>query len=258
MFVRASILSFVLGSILGCSDSNHDDKDNIASMFSHQSISKDQFANLAKIPEKADKKREEAFGTFTTRSLVANSLLSNELKDEEELIRRLVDAKSRIVLDVYFNKYLENEITLTAIENYYSQNTELFSEKEYELSYYLLRVPQGADENTVMDDMLSFYEQLVSGSTFDLNEFSVRVSNENILLSSSNAAPAILNALESLEAGEYTRPTRTKRGIQIFKIESMLIKPLKFELVKPNIEYKLRQKVKLEEYQRLVSRIQNS
>jgi peptidyl-prolyl cis-trans isomerase C len=256
--IRVCVLAAALVNLPGCSD-DVSDKSNYGSMFSHKSLTSEQFAQLAKIPERAETRRVEAFNTFSMRSSIADDLLRNELKENLSITRRLVDTKSRIVLDSYFEEYLKDAVTEEAIQKYFSENSELFSEKDYELSYYLIRVKSGENEQELMLKADELYKYLsVNGSeSLNLKDYSAVASSESLELSTDNADPSVLTALAGVAVGEYSRPAKTKRGIQIFEVKSLKSKPVALEMVKPKIEYRLKQALKQTEYKRLTLRIKN-
>lgn len=251
MVFKISMLSVVFLGLFGCSNDTQN-KNDVGASFSHQSLTKEQFASLANIPEKAEQKREQAFTDFTTRSSIANHLLKNDLKDDLSITRRLVDTKSRIVLDAYFDQYLSGAVTNEAVQNYYSENTHLFSNKEYELSYYEIRMKPGLDKAKLSLLADALYKELMDKSApVDLEKYSALASEKNIVLISEHAAPKILKALEGVLEGQYSQPVATNRGIRVFKVQSVKTKPVELEFVKPRIEYKLKQLLKAQEYKRL-------
>lgn len=251
MILKVSVLAVVLFSLVGC-DKGISNNSNAEARFNHQSLTSKQFANLTNIPEKAEQKREEAFTAFTTRSSVADYLLEGELRGDLSITRRLVDTKSRIVLDAYFKKYLSSVVSDEAIRDYYSKNVSSFSDNEYELFQFQIRVKANDDikKLSLMADAL--YKALIEGQQpLDLKKYSAVALEKSLILTSDNTNPSILKALEGVLEGSFSPPVVTKQGIQIFKVKSIKSKPIAFELVKPKIEYKLKQALKQEEYNRL-------
>mgnify|MGYP005993236155 CR=1 FL=1 len=251
MILRVSMLPVLFLGLFGCSD-DAQNKNDVGSKFSHQSLTSEQFASLANIPEKAEQKREQAFTAFATRSSIADHLLKSDLKDDLNITRRLVDTKSRIVLDAYFDRYLSEAVTNEAVESYYSENSHLFSNKEYELAYYQIRKKSGTDESKLLLLADALYKDLMDEKvSVNIKKYSALASEKNIVLTSENGAPKILKALEGISEGGYTQPVVTKRGVQIFSVQSVKAKSVALEFVKPRIEYKLKQLLKEQEYKRL-------
>jgi hypothetical protein len=246
------IVGLISLGLIACSGETSN-KTSTNDVFNHESLTIDQFSKLAKIPERAEQRRNEAYATFSTRSSMADYLLGNDLKDDLNITRRLVDTKSRIVLDAYFNGFLKNAITEEALIEYFSGNVEKFSEMTYVLSYYLIRMKPGKHEENLISKADALYEKLsaAGNSSLNLGEYSAVASSVNVELSTNNADPAILMALEDVSVGEYSRPAKTKAGVQIFKIVSQESMPVEFEAVKSKIEYKLKQDLKQKEYARL-------
>jgi len=163
----------------------------------------------------------------------------NQMK--HQLLRtRLVDyeVKSRIV------------ITEKDIKEYYDNHPEIFGGlKEYHLRNIILRVSSYASENekrAVRKKMEGIYAQLESGA--DFAEMARRYSESSLaseggdlgLFKLDDMAPALQEAIENLEANNFTPILDTDQGYQIFYVEKVITdsaRPL--ESVSKEIEQKL-------------------
>jgi len=254
--IRSSIALIALTLMVGCGDSAKVSNE-MAEMFSHKSLSMEQYADLANIPKSAQSNRLESFNIFEARSSIADNLLKSEFKGDLKITRQLVEAKSRIVLDAYFDSFMKGALSEEVVQEYYDNNKQAFSENEYRLSYYLVRVMKGENEEIPLSEMHKLYLNIKSGQEIQLGAYEANIVKGKIVLSSNNADPTVLNVLEGISEGGVAPPVRTKLGVQVFKVEAINTNLLPINQVRSKIEYRLKEQLIDREYRRLLSEISN-
>ena len=177
------------------------------------------------------------------RGLALDNLTMEEFRNQmkSQLLRtRLVDyeVKSKIV------------ITDEDIKAYYDNHPEIFGgNKQYHLRNIILRVSSYASQDekrAVRKKMEGIYAQLESGENFA--EMARRYSESSLaadggdlgLFKLDDMAPILKEAIENLDANQFTQILDTDQGFQIFYVEKVIADAARsLESVSNQIEQKL-------------------
>lgn len=262
LFQVAAIVGCI--AILGCKEDNVNIDQQLSSM-SVQAISVDDYALLKRIPERAKDRKEEAFSAFKERTLIADYLLTSALKADASVHLSLLEAKNRILINQYFDNYLDKSITEEQAREYYESNKSDFKNKKYELAHILLKVRGNDEAEQISVKADRILKDLDNGLAFSV---AVETHSQDTLtkdkkghlgqMDSRNTDPAIIDAVSSLSVGEISAPVKTMRGFHIFKVLAVESDEVAFESVQEKIIYALRQTKRDAEYKRLLQEIGKS
>lgn len=224
-------------------------------------LSPQQYAEIKRIPGRAETRKEAAFSSFSERTRVANYLLDGPLKEDLGVRVLAIEAKNKFAIDTYLENFVNAELTADAIKDFYEQNAGDFVHSIYEVSHLLIRLPGTDNEDSVEAAFDKAQEILTNAENGE--EFAALVaahSDDKSTLDNGgklpaidtrNGDPAIIGALSSLDEGELSQPVRTRLGVQLFRLDSKEDQQIDFELVKDKIAYQLKQDIREKELARL-------
>ncbi len=248
-----------LGVASGCTNENTADINPVTTGPSQATLDIRQFAQIKKIPDKAKQRIDSTYRSYLERSNISNYLLSNALKDDLELRLGLVENNNKLVIDAYFNDYLKNLVTKEKVEVFYQETKDNYSQNDYKIHSISVAVRPGisADEEAKVH-IESLLKRIKEGESFEgiAQEKNGDVDSEPLpvqSLSGDNIAPELQSVLKQLEVNEISAPVRTRSGYMLIKLIEKTATAMPLEEVYPTVEYQLKEKLRVDEYQRLLS-----
>ncbi len=248
-----------LGVASGCTNENTGDIKSATIAPGQAALDIRQFAQIKKIPDKAKQRIDSTYQSYLERSNISNYLLSNDLKEDLELRLVLVEYNNKLVIDAYFNDYLKNLVTKDKVEAFYQETKTDYSQNDYKIHSISEAVRPGiSTEEEVKVHFESLLKRIKEGKSF---ESIAQVKNGDAdseplpvqSLSGDNIAPELQSVLKQLEVNDVSAPVRTSSGYMLIKLIEKTVTVMPLDEVYPTVEYQLKEKLKVDEYQRLLS-----
>lgn len=252
--MRYIFILLILPALFSC------ESETIQSAFNFE-LTAEEYAEIKRIPDRAEARKEAAFNSFSERTQIANYLLEGPLKLDVGVQVLAIEAKNKLTIDAYLERFVDSEITEEAIQAFYDENKGDFLHADYHVSHLLIRLPGTESEQDVevaFATAQELREKLEAGEDFAAlvtahsdDKSTIDQGGKLSPISTRNGDPAITEALASLEEEGISQPVRTRLGIQLFRLDAKEEQQIEYESVKDKIAYQLRQEIKEKELARL-------
>ncbi|MCP4352879.1 MAG: peptidylprolyl isomerase [Desulfobacterales bacterium] len=226
----------------------------------------DAYLKFRRVPAQDEKRRKALLEQYIEREALASAIESENLLDKDLMQAELNEFRKEMLISRYFEKYLAEKVTDSAVQNYYSTHAEEYEELRAHAAHILIRTNRKMSEPERKAKLTTAHEALSrtrSGKDFaevakDYSEDrnSAKKGGDLGWIRQGSIDPKFSEILFSSEPGAVSDPFETQFGFHIIK----LLEPVKtvkqpFESVAGDIRYQLRNRAKRAELERLVSGI---
>ena len=265
VYTQLAVMAVFSSLLLAC-----DKNQNIIANIDDKKISQssfDAFLALKNVNKKDTKQVEAYLSQYLEREAMAAAVEKSNFLSAEKVDAELNEFKKEMLISRYFEQYLKEQVSDTAIRNYYAANSEKFESKRARVAHILIRTNKNMTE---LERKAKFtraheaYSKLKSGEDFSIvvDEFSedtisAKKDGELGWINEGAIDPIFSKtAFSQLKVGEISEPFQSAFGFHIVKLlasPAIIKKPL--EKVKGDIRFQLRKKVKNEEIERLMNSV---
>jgi len=251
--------------LVSCAENN----DVIASV-ADKDISKSSFnayLQFKRVDQNNSDRVSAHLGQYLNREALAQAIETSNVIDQAQVNTELNEFKKEMLIARYFEKFMLEQVSDTAIRNYYAANIEQFESKRAQASHILIRTNKNtteAERKVKYTRAHQAYSQLKAGADFsavvaEFSEDTISAKKDGSLgwLNQGAIDPVFSKTIFSeLKAGEISPPIQTSFGFHIVKLISapaIIKKPL--AKVKGDIRHQLRKQIKDAEMARLLSSV---
>ena len=248
--------------VMGCSDSN------VVATVGDNDVTKQDFKNylaLKGITSTSQASRVTLIEEYTSRLALTQSVEESGNIELDKINRQVEDYRQQLVLNAYFDKFIEKNVNDEAVKNYYGVNAEKFEEIKVHVAHILFRTRQGMTDEEIQVTKMKAYEakgRLNKGQAF--TEVAKAMSEDRLSgkkggdlgwINKGSIDPKFSDVAFELAEGEVSDPVRTAYGFHVLKVLAAP-KTIKqsFNEVKGQIRHELKSKAKATEVQRLIDR----
>lgn len=220
------------------------------------------YLKLKRIPLDDEKRVASALVVYNERNAVADAIEKTGLLEDALIEAEVEEFKRQMLISRYFEKYVQENVTEDAIQNYYNNNKEEFQTRRVRAAHILFRTNARMSEEEKNARLLKAKEawsRLQKNESFDElvkeysdDKLSVQKNGDLGWLEEGAVDPAFSQKVFSMKKDEVSEPFATSYGYHIVKIleePQTVTKP--FSAVKGDIGYRLKQQAKDAEMQRL-------
>lgn len=259
---------WVVLTLMACSAV--DDGDVIATVNGSDVTAKEFDAYLAfkRIKVRDDNHRKMLLDQYLERE--ALSRVIEKKQDEKSRLltdAELADFRRQMIVNRYFERYLNDAVTEQKVQNYYAANNERYSDTKVHVAHILFRLKKGmseAERKAKLTTAMEAYSKLNTGEPFakvadDYSEDRISAKKGGDLgwLKEGAIEAGFSAKVFGMKQGEISEPFETSFG---YHVVTVLDEPKtvtrSFESVKGDIRYQLRQEVKQAEIDSLGSAIE--
>lgn len=262
MNIKVTIAIALTLLITACSDSN------VVATVGDNDVTKQDFKNylaLKGITSTSQASRVTLIEEYTSRLALTQSVEESGNIELDKINRQVEDYRQQLVLNAYFDKFIEKNVNDEAVKNYYGVNAEKFEEIKVHVAHILFRTRQGMTDEEIQVTKMKAYEakgKLSKGQAF--TEVAEAMSEDRLSgkkggdlgwINKGSIDPKFSDVAFELAEGEVSEPVRTAYGFHVLKVlESPKTIKQSFNEVKGQIRHELKSKAKATEVQRLIDR----
>jgi len=234
-----------------------------------QAISKAEFEAYLKfkrIDGKVENVSKAALDSYVEKKALVAAILDEDKLDKTAIAVELDDFKAQMLLSRYFETYLNESVTDTAIENFYRDNAARWTKKKVKIAHVLVRTRSDMKENELQAKLTQAreaYSQLQAGKTFE--DVAKRYSEDDLTarnggdlgwIGEGAVDQAFSTKAFEMKQGDVSEPFKTHYGFHIIKVmEGPATVTDSLDSVKGDIRYELRSAAKDAELKRLLANV---
>lgn len=221
------------------------------------------YLKLKRLAVGDDKQRKAHLDQYLEREALASTIAKQGVLDSALTEAELNEFRKEMLISRYFERYLNEQVTDQAVNNYYQSHITDFEQRKAHIGHILVRTRRDMAETERQVKKTAIhaaYAELQRGAPFEqvaksFSEDAVSAAKGGDLgwlqegaIDSNFSATAF-----QLEQGQYSTPVETPFGFHIIKlIESPQVIRRPFEAVRGDIRYQLRAQAKQAELERLL------
>lgn len=268
MVLQAAFLAAIALGLSGCSTENSSSESSHAvAKVNGNEIAQSRFQAYLKfkrVPEKDAKAVARALDEFLEREGLADVIQKQNLLDAARIETEVNEFRKQMLISRYFEKFLKENVTETAIRNFYAEHADRFQSKKAHVAHVLIRTNPSMtqqEREALLTKAQEVYSKAMSKQDFAKlaeqysdDSLSAKRGGDLGWISEKSIDPAFIKAAFSLKKGEISQPVSTPFGFHVIKVleEAQVVKK-PYESVKGDIRFELRQQAKKAEMDRLES-----
>lgn len=256
----AVVLAGGVSVLAGCGDS-----ETVLAKVGERTLTSEQFAayrQFKRVPEN-DKKRGEALLTdFLEREALAQAIGSTKVLNQAQIDAELDEFRQQMLISRYFESFLDQAVTESAIQNFYTANAPRYEEKRVHIAHVLVRTRPEMSEAELKAKLTAAHEaasQARSGKDFaelakqsSEDELSAQKGGDLGWVKQGAIDAAFSQQVFELAVNAISDPIKTPYGFHVVKVlEAPTVVKQPFDAVKGDIRYELRSQAKEAELKRL-------
>lgn len=262
----AWISSLLLAStlIINASCSNSSNDNSVAKVHGDSITDADieAFLKLKNIPENDETKKKRMVKDYLFRESLAQQIEATNVLDKQLIKAELNEIRKEILINRYFQHYLDERVTEEAVENYYAANKSQFQTEKVKVSHILVRATRDMSDTERQMKLNQIHQihakasveedfaALASHYSEDAN--SAQRGGDLGWLQKGAISQTLSDAVFAMKPGDISEPVKTEYGFHILRLEEgPEIIETPFEKVKGDIRFRLRQQAKQAEMERL-------
>lgn len=232
-------------------------------------ISREQFE--AYLAVKRIKPRDEAHRQGILDDYLQQTALAAVIEKQELLDQALIDAEAeayrkQLLINRYFDKYLDENVSEDALRNYYSAHAGDFETRKIHATHILLRTNRNmsdVERKAKLTTAQEVHAKLKAGAGFA--EIAKAYSEDLVSgkkggdlgwLNENAVDKRFAEVVFAMQPSEISEPFETPFGYHVVKVlEGPVVVKQPFEAVKGNIRYLLRKEKRAAEIERLLGEV---
>lgn len=223
-----------------------------------------RYLEYKNIPQEDKKRVDIILKDYMQREAYAASVEKSKDFDLDQIEVEVTEYRKQLLISRYFESYLNDVVSEEAIRNYYNTHAEEFQREKIKVAHVLIRTHKDmseAEQQSALTRAQEAYSRARSSMTFaevarEYSEDTISAKQGGDLgwISKGSIDPIFSAKIFASKAGEIIEPFRSAFGFHIAKVleEAKVIKT-PFEKVKGDIRYRLRQRAKQSEMDRILS-----
>jgi peptidyl-prolyl cis-trans isomerase C len=226
----------------------------------------ESFLEFKRIPAEDGTRREKALDEYLQREALAGVIEKEDLLDADMVAAELNEFRKEMIISRYFETFLKDKVTDTAVQNYYNTHAGDYEEKKVHAAHILIRTNSKMSETerkVKLTTAQEAYSKIKAGQDFaeiakDYSEDKVSAKKGGDLgwLKQGSIDERFSKTLFELEPGQVSEPFETPFGFHIIKVlEGAKVIKRPFEAVAGDIRYQLRGQAKQAEMERLTGMV---
>jgi peptidyl-prolyl cis-trans isomerase C len=265
IYSRLILVTAISGLLFSCGKN-----ENIIASVDNNNISQttfDAYLDLKRVDKSNAKQAQGHLTQYLNREAMAMAIEKANFLSEDKVDAELNEFKKEMLISRYFEQFLKEQVSESAIRNYYAANAEKFESKKAQVAHILIRTNKNMSEierKAKHTRAHEAYSKLKTGedfakivSEYSEDTISAKKSGELGWINEGAIDPIFSKTVFSqLKTDEISAPFQTSFGFHIVKLlaePAVVKKPL--ERVKGDIRFRLRKKVKDEEMMRLMNSV---
>ena len=263
MNIKIFVLTVLVLAMFGCSD-----EINLATV-NGKSITEAEFIAFQKfkrVSAKSDKARDAMLDQYLEREALA-AVIENEGKyDKQKAQAELNEFRKQMLISRYFEQYLKEQVTDTAVKNYYAGHAADYETRKVHVAHVLFRTNRNMGEverKVQLTSAQEAYSKIIKDGKFDVvaknyseDKISGKKGGDLGWIKEGAIAPKFSDQAFSLKVGEISEPFATPFGYHIIKVLAAPVTVKKpFSALQGDIRYQLRNQAKKAELARLLSEV---
>ena len=223
----------------------------------------DAYLKYRSIEVRDDKHRQAVLDEYLQREALAKTIYNNHFNDDALIEAELNELRKEVLVSRYFERYLAENASEQAVNNYYNNNIANYEERKVHVAHILLRTNSHMDESqrkVKLTTIQEAYSKIQSGMAF--KEAAERYSEDAISakkggdlgwVKEGSIAQSFSERAFTLAIDEMSEPFESPFGfhvIQVLEAPQVIRRP--YEAVKGEIRYQLRNQYKEAEMKRLM------
>lgn len=224
----------------------------------------DAFLKLKRMTPKDDAHRESILNEYLEREALAATIEKQDFLDKQTIAAELNEFRKEMLISRYFDRYLNEEVTDTAVLNYYNTNAAAYETKKAHVAHILVRTHRNMDEATRAAKLTTAqeaYSKIQAGEdfaevakTYSEDTISGKKGGDLGWLAQGAIDKRFSDVIFKLKKGTVSEPFETNFGFHVVKLldaPTVVKKP--FDSVKGRIRHQLRVETKEAELKKLLS-----
>lgn len=227
----------------------------------------DAFLRLKGMPTDDSAIVERARSEYLERERLAAAIEARGLLEPELVAAEVNEFRKQMLISRYIEQYLNDQVSDTALRNYYASHQADYQSEQVRVAHILLRTnPQTTAEEAqaLLTRMHEIHSKLGAGESFEAlarahseDRRSAGKGGDLGWIKRGAIAPEFNREVFALAAGDVSEPFRTSFGFHIVKVlEGPEVITTPFESVRGDIRYQLRNQAKQAELARLVESVE--
>jgi len=254
----------VIAVLLGCSNDTGSNK--VLATIDGKKITSEQFdayLKFKRIPGEDVARRTEALEDYLRRERLAAAVEKSKKLDKLATETELREFRKDMLINRYFDQFLDQTVTDEAVRQYYGSHVEEFEQKKVRVAHVLFRTNNTMSEavraakKTAAQEAMS---KLKKGSTFE--ELVASYSDDTVSkpkngeigwIKTGDIDPEFSKAAFAMKTGDVSEVVETRFGYHIVRVlEGPLDVRQPLESVAGDIRYRLRNEAREQEMNRLL------
>lgn len=226
----------------------------------------DSYLDFKRISTQDETKREKVLDEYLEREALAGVIEDEELLDADLIAAELNEFRKEMLISRYFETFLKEKVTDTAVQNYYNTHAGDYEESKVHAAHILIRTNSKMSETerkAKLTTAQEAYSKITAGQdfaeiakTYSEDTVSAKKGGDLEWLKQGSIDARFSKKLFEMEPGQVSEPFETSFGFHIVKIiEGAKTVKRPFEAVSGDIRYQLRNEAKQAEMERLMGMV---
>lgn len=226
----------------------------------------DAFYKVKGIEDTESEQAKQLLESFLEREALADQIAKEKLLDIELIDAEVREFRKQLLISQHMQKYTSKNVPEEAIRNYYQTHKNEFTKDMIKVSHILVRTQPNMDEavrQQRLTDIHSIHSKLMQGQDFSKlarqkSEDRASAKNGGTLgwVSAGSITKEFYEKIKDIEQGKFSEPFETNYGFHIVRVDEPVKEHVTpYDKVKGDIRFRLRQKAKETEQDRLNSSV---
>ncbi|MBU0681415.1 MAG: peptidylprolyl isomerase [Proteobacteria bacterium] len=259
------IFSLLLAGLVGCGGDN----DKTVATVNGKKITNEQFDAFLKfkrVPVKDETRKARMLDQYLEREALAAVIEKKDLLDNAMIEAELNEFKKEMLISRYFEKYLDEQVTEQAVNNYYNTKAAEYEQKKAHVAHILIRLNMKMSEEerqVKLTTAQEAYSKVRAGEDFGKiagayseDKISAKKGGDLDWVKEGTIDKRFSQTVFTMKEGDVSEPFETPFGFHIVKLleaPQIVKQPLKG--VAGDIRYQLRNQAKKAEMDRLLAEV---
>lgn len=264
LFKAVLLTGLAVGSVVGLNGCG--ESEPVLAKVGNKSITQaqfDAFLQFKRVDTNNAKLVESQLNHYLDREALAAAIEQTNVLDSAKVEAELAEFKKEMLISRYFETFLQDKITDSAIRNYYAANADKYQSKKAKVAHILIRTHANIDEterkakytlaHQAYSQVMADGDFSKAAAEFSQDSISANKGGEIGWLSEGAIDPVFsAKVFNELKRDQISEPFQSNFGFHIVKVlegPTVLKKPL--ESVVGDIRHQLRKEAKQAELERL-------
>lgn len=264
MSLKKTIFMLPVAMLFGCSDVN----EPIAKV-GDDYVEKAAFSaylKVQRIDENEKPLTEKALDEYLQNEALAQAVANTNVLDNQLVEAEVNEFRKQLLVNRYFEKFLNDKASEEAIRNYYNSHKEDYASAKVHVAHILVRSrgsSSDVEKAAKLTRIREAHAKLLSGMSFEEaaetyseDKRSAAKGGDLGWIARDAVDEAFAKAAFNIPEGDISEPIESDLGYHIIKVLEAPVESFEaFEKVKGDIRYQLRQEAKQAEMERLLSSV---